>query len=150
MRSRLTTSLAAAVMALTLVTAVPASAHGPGHHHRPATYLLDPVGPAADDVYPEGVAAHGGHFYVSSTTDGTIYRGDLDEPTATPFLPGGQDGRVIAVGLKVDGRTLLVAGGFHGSRVGVRPADPRVDRVVAGGAGRHADVRQRPGREPAR
>ena len=135
MRSRLTTSLAAAVMALTLVTAVPAAAHGPGHpgpghhapghpghgsghgpnhHHRPTTYLLDPVGPAADDVYPEGVAAHGDHFYVSSTTDGTIYRGDLDEPTATPFLPGGQDGRVIAVGLKVDGRTLLVAGGFTG------------------------------------
>ena len=117
MRSRLLTSLAAA--ALTLVTAVPASAqgpHGPAPHgpDRPTTYLLDPVGPAADDVYPEGVAARGDDFYVSSTTDGTIYRGDLDEPTATPWLPGGQDGRSMAVGLKVDRGTLLVAGGFTG------------------------------------
>ncbi|UZN03723.1 SMP-30/gluconolactonase/LRE family protein [Cellulomonas sp. S1-8] len=115
MRSSLTTTLAAAV-ALTLVAAVPAAAHdpnGPGRG-RPTTYLLDPVGAAADDVYPEGVAARGDDFYVSSTTDGTIYRGDLDEPTATPFLPGGQDGRAMAVGLKVDGRTLLVAGGATG------------------------------------
>ena len=103
MRSRLTTSLAAAVMALTLVTAVPAAAHGPGHpgpghhapghpghgpghHHRPTTYLLDPVGPAADDVYPEGVATHGDHFYVSSTTDGTIYRGSHLFDATLPLL----------------------------------------------------------------
>ena len=119
MRSSLTTSLAAAV-ALTLLAAVPASAHGPhgsGYPHgdpRPTTYLLDPVGDAADDVYPEGVATHGDDFYVSSTTDGTIYRGDLDEPTATPFLAGGEDGRTMAVGLKVDRGTLLVAGGLTG------------------------------------
>ncbi|UJP40594.1 SMP-30/gluconolactonase/LRE family protein [Cellulomonas palmilytica] len=136
MRSSLTTSLAAAVT-LVLLAAVPASAHGPGGpggpgphgpghgpghhgpghhaaHHRPTTYLLDPVGPAADDVYPEGIAVHGDDFYVSGTTDGTIYRGDLDEPTATPFLPGGEDGRTMAVGLKVDRGTLLVAGGFTG------------------------------------
>ena len=56
----------------------------------------------------------GDDFYVSSTTDGTIYRGDLDEPTATPWLPGGQDGRTSAVGLKVDRGTLLVAGGLTG------------------------------------
>lgn len=121
MRSSLTTSLATAVV-LTMLAAVPASAHGPGPHgpghpggvHRPTTYLLDPAGPAADDVYPEGIATHGDDFYVSSTTDGTIYRGDLDEPTATPFLPGGEDGRTMAVGLKVDRNTLLVAGGFTG------------------------------------
>lgn len=118
MRSSLTTTLAA-VLALTLVTAVPAAAHdarGPGHHRPdlPTTYLLDPVGPAADDIYPEGIAAQGNEFYVGSTTDGTIYRGRLDEPTAVPFLPGGQDGRVVAAGLKVDGRTLFVAGGPTG------------------------------------
>lgn len=117
MRSSLSSVLSAAV-ALTLVTAVPASAHGPHHpprpDPRPTTYLLDPVGPAADDVYPEGVAAWGDDFYVSSTTDGTIYRGDLDEPTAVPFLPGGQDGRTMAVGLEVDRGTLLVAGGATG------------------------------------
>ncbi|MCC2335000.1 SMP-30/gluconolactonase/LRE family protein [Cellulomonas wangsupingiae] len=118
MRSSLATSLAA-VAAFALLTAVPAAAHdGRGHGDprpdRPTTYLLDPSGPAADDIYPEGVAVRGDDFYVSSTTDGTIYRGDLDEPTATPFLPGGQDGRTMAVGIKVDGRTLLVAGGSTG------------------------------------
>ena len=116
MRSSLTTTLAA-VVALTLVTAAPAAAHDAGQRHRPdlpTTYLLDPAGPAADDIYPEGVAARGNEFYVSSTTDGTIYRGRLDQPTAVPFLPGGQDGRAMAVGLKVDGRTLLVAGGATG------------------------------------
>ncbi|GIG39218.1 SMP-30/gluconolactonase/LRE family protein [Cellulomonas phragmiteti] len=118
MRPSLTTTLAA-VVALTLATAAPAAAHGPGHGpgrgpDLPTTYLLDPVGPAADDVYPEGVAARGTDFYVSSTTDGTIYRGNLRHPTATPFLAGGQDGRTMAVGLEVDGRTLLVAGGATG------------------------------------
>lgn len=116
MRRSLPTTLAV-VAALTLAAAAPAAAgDAPDRHRpdRPTSYLLDPVGPAADDVYPEGVAVRGDDFYVSSTTDGTIYRGDLDEPTATPFLPGGQDGRVIAVGLKVDRGTLFVAGGFTG------------------------------------
>ena len=102
MRSSLTTVLTAA-LALTLAGAVPAAAHDTrgSEWHRPdlpTTYLLDPVGPAADDIYPEGIAARGNEFYVSSTTDGTIYRGRLDQPTATPFLPGGQDGRVVGAG----------------------------------------------------
>ncbi|MBO0901886.1 hypothetical protein J1G43_18140 [Cellulomonas sp. zg-ZUI22] len=123
MRSSLTTTLAT-VVALTLLTAVPAAAQETRvqdvqtqERHRPdlpTTYLLDPVGPAADDIYPEGIAARGNEFYVSSTTDGTIYRGRLDQPTAVPFLPGGEDGRVVAAGLKVDGRTLFVAGGPTG------------------------------------
>ena len=88
MRSSLTTVLTAA-LALTLAGAVPAAAHDTrgSEWHRPGlptTYLLDPVGPAADDIYPEGIAARGNEFYVSSTTDGTIYRGELDEPTPTP------------------------------------------------------------------
>ena len=118
MRSSLTTVLTAA-LALTLAGAVPAAAHDTrgSEWHRPGlptTYLLDPVGPAADDIYPEGIATRGNEFYVSSTTDGTIYRGRLDQPTATPFLPGGEDGRVVAAGLKVDRGTLLVAGGPTG------------------------------------
>jgi len=80
----------------------------------PATYLLDPVGPAADRIFPEGIAAQGKTFYVSSTADGTIYRGELDEPVATPFLPGGEDGRTEAVGMKIDRRTLFIAGGSTG------------------------------------
>ncbi|GCD19708.1 hypothetical protein CTKZ_12700 [Cellulomonas algicola] len=124
---RSTRRLAAGLLAAALVVAAPAAAiahgggHGGGHgpggghgHDRPTSYLLDPVGPAADDVYPEGVAVHGDDFYVGSTTDGTVYRGDLDDPTATPFLTGGADGRTSAVGMKTDGWTLVVAGGATG------------------------------------
>ncbi|KQY25277.1 hypothetical protein ASD16_07570 [Cellulomonas sp. Root485] len=109
MRSR--RSLYAALAALLLLgfAAPPASAHD-----RPTEYLLDPAGTAAAAIFPEGIAARGDTFYVGSTTDGTIYRGDLHSPTATPFLPGGADGRTSAVGMKVDGRTLFVAGGGTG------------------------------------
>lgn len=114
---------AAAVAALLLVALLPApaGAHDRGHGghdghgpDRPTTYLLDPVGDAADDVFPEGVAVAREDFYVGSTTDGTIYRGDLDDPVATPFLPGGADGRTAAIGMKVDRGTLFVAGGATG------------------------------------
>ena len=87
--------------------------HG-GGRGLPTTYLLDPVGPAADRIFPEGIAAEGKTFYVSSTADGTIYRGELDEPVATPFLPGGEDGRTEAVGMKIDDHTLFIAGGSTG------------------------------------
>jgi outer membrane protein assembly factor BamB len=80
----------------------------------PSSYLIDPVGPAADAVFPEGVATDSHFFYVGSTTDGTIYRGDLGGTTATPFLAGGQDGRTSAVGLKVSDGFLFVAGGATG------------------------------------
>lgn len=113
-------AVAAAAATLLLVALVPgtAGAHdrhpgGPGAE-RPTAYLLDPVGDAADDVFPEGVAVARDDFYVGSTTDGTIYRGDLDDPVATPFLPGGADGRTAAIGMKVDRGTLFVAGGATG------------------------------------
>ncbi len=70
-------------------------------------------------VYPEGIAyqEESGNFFVSSTTDGTIFRGNagLDEGDAEVFLEPGQDGRETAVGLKVDeeGR-LFIAGGDTG------------------------------------
>ena len=73
-------------------------------------------------------------FYVGSTTDGTIYRGALAGTAATPFLPGGQDGRTSAVGLKVADGYLFVAGGAtgrffvydldSGELVGSFPVDP--------------------------
>ncbi|GEA86358.1 SMP-30/gluconolactonase/LRE family protein [Cellulomonas cellasea] len=114
-------SACAAAAALLLVALLPgtAGAHGGDHDRghgteRPTSYLLDPVGAAADDVFPEGIAVARDDFYVGSTTDGTIYRGDLDEPVATPFLPGGADGRTAAIGMKVDRGTLFVAGGATG------------------------------------
>jgi Cu-Zn family superoxide dismutase len=82
--------------------------------HLPTSYALDPAGRADPAIFPEGVAARGDTFYVGSTTDGTVYRGDVDEGVATPFLLAGEDGRTSAVGMKVDGRTLFVAGGPTG------------------------------------
>jgi sugar lactone lactonase YvrE len=79
---------------------------------RPNEYILP-----GDEVFPEGIAFEQstGYFFVSSTTDGTIFRGHVSEPVADIFLPGNEDGRVIAVGLAVDdmGR-LFIAGGPTG------------------------------------
>ena len=78
---------------------------------RPDSYILP--GPA---VFPEGVAfdQQTGFYYVSSTTDGTIFRGTLDETQAEIFLAGGTDGRTTAVGLEVSDGLLYVSGGGTG------------------------------------
>src|SRR5215213_4754838 len=66
--------------------------------------------------FPEGIAYDEvtGDFYVGSTIDGTIYRGNVETGMVEVFLPG-QPGRV-AVGLALDesGR-LFVAGGGTGA-----------------------------------
>lgn len=70
-----------------------------------------------DSVFPEGVAIdkRTGYFYVSSTEDGTIFRGTMDEETTEVFLPGNEDGRTAAVGLDVDDDGhLFIAGGGTG------------------------------------
>jgi Cu-Zn family superoxide dismutase len=78
--------------------------------------------PAQDVVFPEGIALDGHDFYVGSTASGAVYRGttegDDDHKSArqlAPFLPGGVDGRTIAVGMKVDKQGLLwIVGGSTG------------------------------------
>ncbi|MBW4629970.1 MAG: SMP-30/gluconolactonase/LRE family protein [Brasilonema octagenarum HA4186-MV1] len=68
-------------------------------------------------VFPEGIAYQPKtkDFFVSSTTDGTIFRGNLQQESAEVFLPGGADGRTTAIGLKVDDKgRLFVAGGNTG------------------------------------
>lgn len=80
-------------------------------------------------VFPEGVAFQPStnSFYVSSTTDGTIFRGTLDQENATVFLQGGGDGRTTAVGLKVDERgRLFVAGGGTGQMFVYDTADGKL------------------------
>jgi Cu-Zn family superoxide dismutase len=70
-----------------------------------------------DNVYPEGIAYDPGtgYFYVSATGDGAIYRGRLDQPSMELFLPGGGDGRIFCLGLKVDDKgRLYVSGGISG------------------------------------
>ncbi len=63
---------------------------------------------------PEGVAAKpgGGVFFVGATGDGTIYRGTIDSPKASEFIPGAAG--KSAVGMKIAGDKLYVAGGATG------------------------------------
>jgi len=97
--------------------ALAASATGAGPHGKSKgqaqerVFTLQPD-PAAN---PEGIAyqARTRSFFVSITGDGAIYRGTLDSDTVAPFIPGaaGQS----AVGLKVRGNMLYVAGGMTGT-----------------------------------
>lgn len=71
------------------------------------------------EVYPEGVVYQesSGDFFASSTSDGAIFRGTVEEGggNAGIFLEGGQDERSTAVGLALDGEEhLFVAGGETG------------------------------------
>ena len=79
---------------------------------RPDAYVL----PGAA-VFPEGVAFQRdtGHFFVSSTNDGSILRGHVSEPAASPFIPG-TTGPFSSIGLEITpaGR-LYVAGGSTGT-----------------------------------
>ena len=69
-------------------------------------------------VYPEGVAydQDSNAFFVGSSADGTIYRGDVATGEVTVFSEAGADGRTSAAGMKIDqqGR-LVVAGGPIGA-----------------------------------
>lgn len=70
-----------------------------------------------DRVFPEGVAVQKstGDFFVGSTTDGAIYRGNVRGGELEPFLAAGADRRTAVTGLKVDDRgRLWVAGRFTG------------------------------------
>src|SRR5262245_21726920 len=78
----------------------------------PTRYVLP-----GDRVFPEGIAYEQGTVlvFVSSTTDGTVFRGDDSDETLQPFLPPGGNGRTTAIGLEVDGEGhLFVAGGGTG------------------------------------
>lgn len=78
----------------------------------PAYALVYTVPHAA--ARPEGVAASGATFYVSSFANGAIYRGTRGHAQTQLFLPAGQDGRTAATGVKVDRGRLFVAGGGTG------------------------------------
>ena len=64
---------------------------------------------------PEGIAysKRTRSFFVSITADGAIYRGTLGSDTVSPFIPGGAG--KAAVGIKVRGNRLYVAGGPTGT-----------------------------------
>ncbi len=96
-------------MLAVLVGLVPAASIGAAP--RPSSYTLP-----GNAVFPEGVAYQPttGNFFVSSTTDGSILRGNVMEPAAAPFIAG-PGTQFSAIGVKVDeaGR-LIVAGGMTG------------------------------------
>jgi sugar lactone lactonase YvrE len=66
------------------------------------------------NAFPESLAADSHYVYTGSIDDGAVYRGRVGAKTLEPFLPGGQDGRTQATGIKIDGARLLVAGAFTG------------------------------------
>jgi Cu-Zn family superoxide dismutase len=84
---------------------------------RPAQTTPDQYTLPGNAVYPEGIAydRETRSFYVGSTTDGTIFRGNLNNPTAEVFSPGGADGRTSATGMKVNAQgRLFVCGAGTG------------------------------------
>ncbi|MEV5776741.1 hypothetical protein AB0L49_36860 [Streptomyces antimycoticus] len=90
--------------------ALPATA-APSHGHKGSAYSITVDGTRA---FPESVTADRHHVYTASIADGTVYRGRPGSRTLEPFLPGGQDGRTQATGVKTTGNRLLVAGAFTG------------------------------------
>ncbi|MGB3634686.1 MAG: SMP-30/gluconolactonase/LRE family protein [Rubrobacteraceae bacterium] len=72
------------------------------------------------NIFPEGIAYDEatGDFFVSATSDGTIYRGNVEEGAETEvFLEGGQDDRTSAVGMTVDDEGRLFIAGRDTGRV---------------------------------
>jgi sugar lactone lactonase YvrE len=107
-------NILAAVLGVALLASgsVALADHGGGKGHAKATkvFTLDP----STHGNPEGVASrnHGRVFFVGATGDGTIYRGTIDNPTVSEFIPGGSG--KSAIGLEVAGGKLFVAGGMTG------------------------------------
>jgi Cu-Zn family superoxide dismutase len=109
--------LATAVLALVSTASVALADHGDhgkkdkGHGSSSAAkvFTLTP----STHGNPEGVAARGRTFFVGATGDGTIYRGTVDNPTVTELITGGTG--KSAIGLKIAGNRLYVAGGGTGA-----------------------------------
>uniref|UniRef100_A0AAU3H591 Superoxide dismutase n=1 Tax=Streptomyces sp. NBC_01401 TaxID=2903854 RepID=A0AAU3H591_9ACTN len=102
-------TLIAATAALAAL-ALPAAA-APAHDHEGSGHTITVNGSRA---FPESVAADRHYVYTTSIADGTVYRGRPGARTLEPFMPGGQDGRTQATGIKTTGNRLLVAGAFTG------------------------------------
>ena len=91
----------------------------------PSSYVL----PGAA-VFPEGVDywPAKGVFFVSSTGDGSVLRGEIANPTATPAFVAPTGVQFSAIGVAVDTKNelLYIAGGFAAS---VRVADANTGAV---------------------
>ncbi|MBY4013402.1 superoxide dismutase [Rhodococcus fascians] len=105
----------------------PTPASAPTESSAPASSAPASSGPSNAGVYnlpgtgvfPEGITAADDTFYVTSTSDGAVFRGTVGSPDVSVFLPGGADGRTGAAGIDVtddDDRPdyLVIAGGATG------------------------------------
>ncbi|MBY3987055.1 superoxide dismutase [Rhodococcus fascians] len=105
----------------------PTPASAPTESSAPASSAPSSSGPSNAGVYnlpgtgvfPEGITAADDTFYVTSTSDGAVFRGTVGSPDVSVFLPGGADGRTGAAGIDVtddDDRPdyLVIAGGATG------------------------------------
>ncbi|MGW6441440.1 SMP-30/gluconolactonase/LRE family protein [Lentzea sp. NPDC055074] len=99
-----------------LTAAVVSSAFAAAPAHAGGPPPVDRYVVPGDRAYPEGIVREPGtpYFYVGGTTDGTIWRGRVDQPQLEVFLPGGRHGRTTAVGMKITRGVLVIAGGATG------------------------------------
>lgn len=89
-----------------------------------------PASPPEGVVYDQKTQA----FYGGSVSDGLIYKGTLDDPTAEVFLPPGSDGRNEAIGVNVDNEgRLYIAGGSSGTLYVVNNQDELIVEVLLSG-----------------
>jgi Cu-Zn family superoxide dismutase len=108
-------ALLAGVLSVTVGVVASSGKSGKGHGggKKGSVYTIP-----GDSVFPEGIALDksgpGKTFFVSSTTDGTIFRGSTKATTLAPFAPGGAAGRTSATGMTVDRGRLFVAGAATG------------------------------------
>jgi Cu-Zn family superoxide dismutase len=84
-----------------------------------------------DTVFPEGIARSGKTFFVSSTTDGTIFKGNTrSKDPLVPFAAGGADGRTSATGMTVDRGRLFVSGAGTGKAFVLSTTDGSTLKVL--------------------
>ncbi|MBN1528595.1 MAG: hypothetical protein JW895_06010 [Thermoleophilaceae bacterium] len=108
----------------------------------PRDYVLP-----GDQVFPEGIAIRPGtdQFFVTSTTDGTIFRGTFGKRRTKVFLRPGLHGRTNANGLAATRDRLIVAGSVT-NRIFVYslPDGKLVSRFNTGTGGLVNDVKVAP------
>lgn len=98
-----------------ILLAFPIALALPNSHktHSPINSYIIP----GNNTYPEGIARqpNSPYFYTGSTTDGTLYRGDIRKPEVEVFIPPNADGSSPPLaGMKVDRGRLYIATGPTG------------------------------------
>jgi sugar lactone lactonase YvrE len=133
-RTRFTLLAAIAVtLSGTLGVVASQARHDRSGGNEPRVYTLP-----GNAVFPEGIALEPRtkRLFVSSTSDGTIFRGSVRRAALAPFAPGGADGRTNATGLKADGRgRLFVSGADTGKAFVLSTRNGRTLKVLDSNAG---------------